>query len=89
MSDQSVLFTFIDRINGDSAFIERLKVRPQSEWLDEIRALGRSEGVEFEDDEYYAALKIKFSGELSEDQLDQVSGGTCCNCAPVSPISSC
>lgn len=84
MTNQAALFTFIDRVNGDTVFIDQLKTKPSSEWMNEIRALGKTEGVEFEDSEYYSALSAKFGEELSEVQLDQVSGGACSCCSVIS-----
>ena len=65
---------FLESISGDEAFLEKVKKASTTE---EVRALAAEKGVTLSDEDLERKEAVS---ELSDDEVEAVSGGSICNC---------
>ena len=66
--------SFLESISGDEAFLEKLKKASTPE---EVRALAAEKGVTLSDEDLSRKEAVS---ELSDDEVEAVSGGKVCVC---------
>jgi predicted ribosomally synthesized peptide with nif11-like leader len=75
MSKQAVL-SFILEVNKDPSLYEKVNTLPSSR-VEALLEVARDAGFEFSADEFVTTVleQSRTSGELKEDELEQVAGG--------------
>lgn len=69
---------FIARAETDEALRgELMKVDRTGDWASEATDIARQHGYEFSPEELKAAVQARYEGDISEDALNNVAGGTC------------
>lgn len=75
-----IVADFVEKLKSDPKLHDRLKALPHEDEEAAIRGLveiARDAGYEFSADEYQAYVRKRVdSGEISEEELDKVAGGT-------------
>ncbi len=65
---------FIDKLASDASFRNQVGISPTMS-LDDFRTKAVAAGYNYTDEEIFAAAQTSKDGSLSDEQLDDVSGG--------------
>jgi predicted ribosomally synthesized peptide with nif11-like leader len=68
------VIAFIEKVNSDASLHGKVAGEPQ---MDVVVGIARENGFQFTGEEWVNTVKALYSGELSDEDLANIAGGSC------------